>query len=482
MGVPLDAPVGSVYSVFLPPANFLPEEDFIPWGIAGSGVLASVTVGTSVSAGGSVEISTTLPATLLQANKSASLIVVLQEPSPFSGLREPADFNLSLAALPSSGNLGGATAAKNQKQAATLSPNLNRALNYGLFLPAPGNSRLSFNVLNRVPPVPPVPQINGTGWDITGNWAGNNVNALGLFLLTGGTLAAPTSEALVLAMNANNTDLSLLSAYYDLPGFSRMPYQGSLYGYSDRRALAPLPRTGFVGSTPSTIYTWAQALADYISANSLNLPYNFYFRAGNWSGTTYTWYADSLPLHLERAGSAVTRNSLTAAGGILSAANSVITLTSTDPVNGAFFATVRNVPAFFVDLYRWSVLAPANSAGVGVYQVSPWPNPTSATRLLGLSPGAAAGRGYDTTNLVTNALVNGILKLGGTNAFAFYYEGSSANPLAGFPLLAQSLTNYAGAGYSIAAMPSGTSLPAAAGNVLLNTAQGTKVYLANNNA
>jgi hypothetical protein len=83
---------------------------------------------------------------------------------------------------------------------------------------------------------------------------------------------------------------------------------------------------------------------------------------------------------------------------------------------------------------------------------------------------------------VTNSLVNGILKVGGTNAFAFYYEDGNANALAGFPLSAVSLTSYPGAGYSLSNMPSGTSLPAATGNVLVNTGTGTKVYLANNNA
>jgi hypothetical protein len=84
--------------------------------------------------------------------------------------------------------------------------------------------------------------------------------------------------------------------------------------------------------------------------------------------------------------------------------------------------------------------------------------------------------------LVSNPLINGILRLGGTNAFAFYYEDSNSKALSGFPLLAQSLTNFSGAAYSLANMPGGTSLPAATNNVLVNTGTGTKVYLANNNA
>jgi hypothetical protein len=477
LGVPNDAPLGSVYTVSLAPERQLPKEDF---NVAGSGSVTYVVVGTGVNPGGTAEMASYL-SDCLTKNKLTTLILQIQEPSPISGLNEPANFDLSLAPLTSNGNLAGATVAKRQKNAAFLSPSLTRSLIYEVSLPVPFSSRLSFNVSNRMPPVP-VWQINGAAWDTTAAWTGKTVNALGLFLLTGGTLAAPTSEALVLAMNAANADLSLLSAYYDLPGFSQLPYQGSLYGYSDRRALAPVPRTGFVGTTPSTVYTWAQALADYISSHGTPSPYNFYFRTGSLSGTTYTWYADSLPLHLERNGSAVTRNSLTAAAPILSAANSVITLTSLDPVNSAFFATVRNTPSFFLDLYRWSVGAPANAAAIGVYSTNVWPSPTSVSRLLGVSPGVSAGRGYDVTNLALNSAVNALLKAGGTTAFAFYYEDSGAHALAGFPLFLQSLTNYAGAGYSLASMPTGTSLPAGTNNVLVNTAAGSKVYLANNNS
>jgi hypothetical protein len=479
LGVPGDAPLGSVYAFGFAPPDQLPKEDFNL--ASSSGFLSIVTVGTTVNPGGSIEATTSWSPDILTGNKAANLIVQIQEPNPIGGLTEPANFDLLLAPLPATGNLAGATASKRQKSAASLSPSLTRSLVYEVAIPSPGVSRFSFNVANRMPPLP-VAQINGAGWDITASWTGKTVNALGLFLLIGGTIAAPTSEALVLAMNATNSDISLMSSYYDLPGFSQVPYQGSFYGYSDRRALAPVPRTGFVGTTPSTIYTWAQALADYISSHSLSPPYNFYFRTGSLIGSTYTWYADSFPLNLERNGSAVTRNSLTPAGSILSAANSVITLTSVDPVNSAFFATVRNTPSFFVDLYRWLASAPANAAAVGVYAANVWPSPTSVTRLLGLTPGVSAGRGYDVTNLVLTAAVNTLLKAGGTTAFAFYYENAGGTPLAGFPLLAFSLTNYAGAGYSLANMPSGASLPAASGNVLVNTAQGTKVYLANNNA
>jgi hypothetical protein len=477
LGVPNDAPLGSVYTVSVAPERQLPKEDF---NVAGSGTVAAVTVGTSVNPGGVVEMASYLSDSLTR-NRLTNLILQIQEPSPISGLNEPVNFDLSLAPLSGGGNLAGATLAKRQKNSATLSPNLTRSLIYEVALPVPYSSRLSFNVTNRMPPLP-VWQVNGAGWDITANWTGKTVNALGLFLLTGGTLAAPTNEALVLAMNAGNADLNLLSTYYDLPGFSQVPYQGSLYGYSDRRALAPVPRTGFVGTTPSTVYTWAQALADYISFRSLSPPYNFYFRTGSLSGSVYTWYADSFPIVLERNGSAVTRNSLTAAGSILSAANSVITLASLDPVASAFFATVRNTPTFFVDLYRWATGGPGGATAVGVYSTNVWPSPTTVTRLLGLSPGVPGGRGYDVTNLLLTPAVNTLVKAGGTTAFAFYYENAGGTALAAFPLAAQSLTNYAGAGYSIASMPSGTSLPAGTNNVLVNTAQGTKIYLSNPNA
>lgn len=488
IGVPNDAPIGSVYSLGIAPSDSLPKEDFFL--VAGSGQFTTVTVSTSpsppgavpitVSPGGSAEIGIYL-ANILATNKAFNLLVQVSEPSPISGLREAANFDLALVPLASNGNLAGAVAVKRQKNAAIFPPSLIRLLLYSVAVPFPAVSRFSLNVTNRLPPVPAL-QINSAGWDTTASWTGKTVNALGLFLLTGGNLAAPTSEALLLAMNASNSDLALLSAYYDLPGFSQIPYQGSLYGYSDRRALAPVPHTGFIGTVPSSVYTWAQALTDYIASHSLSPPYNFYFRTGSLTGSTYTFYADSFPLHLERNGSAVTRNSLTAGGGLLSAANSVITLTSLDRVNAAFFASVRNTPSFFVDLYRFSAGAPGNAAGLGVYAVTPWPSPTTVTRLLGLSPGAPAGRGYDSTNLVLNATVNNLLKAGGTNAFAFYYEDSGAHALAGFPLFAQAITNYAGAGYALANMPSGTSLPAATNNVLVNTATGTKVYLANNNA
>jgi hypothetical protein len=478
LGVPLDAPLGSVYALAFAPADQLPKEDFNL--VSASGLLANVTVGTSVSPGGSMECIPFWSIALAQ-NSATSLIVQAQEPSPISGLVEPVNFDLSLLPLPSNGNLAGASVSKRQKSAAYLSPSLTRSLLYEVSIPSPAASRFSFNISNRVPPLP-VWQINGAGWEIMASWTGKTVNALGLFLLTGGTIAAPTSEALVLAMNAANSDVSLMSAYYDLPGFSQIPYQGSLYGYSDRRALAPVPHTGFVGSTPSTIYTWAQALVDYITANSLNPPYNFYFRTGSFSGGAYTFYADSFPLNLERSGSAVSRNSLTASGGILSAANSVLTLASLNPTNSAFFATVRNTPSFLVDLYRWSANAPASAAAVGVYSLNVWPSPTTATRLLGLTPGLPGGRGYDTTNLVLTPAVNTLLKAGGTSAFAFYYENAGGTVLGGFPLLISSLTNYAGAGYSLASMPAGTTLPTASNNVLVNTASGTKIYLCNNNA
>jgi hypothetical protein len=477
IGVPGDAPLGSVYSVVLAPADTLPKEDFL---VAGSGAFTSVTVGTGVNPGGTAELAVYFP-DLLAANKAVNILVGVQEPSPISGLREVANFDLSLLPLTANGTLAGTSVTKRQKNAAYLSPSLTRALFYAVSVPTPAISRFSFNIANRMPPVPAL-QINGAGWDLTASWTGKTVNALGLFLLTGGTLAAPTTEVLVLGMNASNSDISLMSSYYDLSGFSQRPYQGSLYGYSDRRALAPVPRTGFVGTSPSTVYTWAQALADYISSHALSPPYNFYFRTGNFVGGAYTWYADSFPLHLERNGSAVTRNSLTTAGAILSAANSVITLASLDPVNAAFFATVRNTPTFFVDLYRWSVLAPGGAAAVGVYSLNVWPSPTSATRLLGLTPGLPGGRGYDTTNLVLNASVNALLKAGGTSAFAFYYENAGGAVQSGFPLTATGLTNYPGAGYSIASMPSGTSLPVGTNNVLVNTATGTKIYLASSNA
>jgi hypothetical protein len=477
VGVPNDAPPGSVYSIALAPYNQLPKEDFSP-----SGFFAAVTVGTGVNPGGSLEIaSSSSLIDILAQNKATNLVVQIQEPSPISGLNEPANFDLTLTLLANNGNLAGTTIAKRQKNAAYLAPSLTRSLLYEVSIPSPAASRLAFNVANRMPPLP-VWQINGAGWDTTSLWTGKTVNALGLFLLTGGTITAPTSEALVLAMNVSNSDISLMSSYYDIPGFSQLPYQGSLYGYSDRRALAPVPRTGFIGSTPSTVYTWAQALADYVKAYSLNPPYNFYFRTGSLSGASYTWFADSFPLHLERAGSSVTRNSLTPAAPILSATNSVITFTNTDPVNSAFFATVRGVPSLFVDLYRWSSLAPANAVAVGVYSVTPWPSPITASRLLGITPGTPGGRGYDTSNLALNSAVNTLLKAGGTSAFAFYYENAGATPLGGFPLLANNLTSYAGAGYSLASMPSGTSLPVATNNVLVNTASGTKVYLVSNNA
>ena len=158
LGVPNDAPLGSVYSVSVAPVRQLPKEDF---NIAGSGTVANVTVGTGVSPGGTAELVPYLSDSLTK-NRLINLILQIQEPSSLGGLAEPVNFDLSLAPLVSSGNLAGASVAKRQKNAASLSPSLTRSLLYEVTLPVPYSSRLSFNVSNRMPPLP-VCQINGAG-------------------------------------------------------------------------------------------------------------------------------------------------------------------------------------------------------------------------------------------------------------------------------------------------------------------------------
>lgn len=486
--LPADAPSGAAYGIYVLPDDILPHEDFYSDINSSSGYtpITVISVSPPVLAGSTQDFTSAIPASILAANKSTNFLVVAQEFPPFSStLNEITDFTATVSPLVSSGNATDITINKVQRHSTSYPAVENRALGYQFFVPQPRVARFNLALSGRVPPLP-IWQINAAGYETTATWAGSNANALGLFLLTGGSVAAPTSEVLVAGMNSTNTDLTLCASYLDFFGFSQIPYQGSLYGtaYSDRRAFAPIPRTGIIGTAGAPLKSWAQALSDYVVLNNLALPYNFYFRAGNWNGTTYTWYANSVPLYFERsAGAGVSGPfSLTPAGSILGAANSVITLSATDTTSG-FFATVQGVPALYLDLYRWNVGFPA-AATVGVYQVTGYPSPTGGTRLLGVAPGPPAGRGYDVTNLALNITINGLLKLGSPFALAFYLEDGSQQPIAtSFGLAVHNLTTYAPSSpmFAVTNTTAVGILPAGTSNMLAINNAGTKLYLVNFN-
>jgi hypothetical protein len=472
VGIPSDAPSGSSYAVYIVPADEFPKEDygvdfynssFSSGSGYGSGIYPITSLNTPYIIPGSyTESILSVPVSVLNANQSVSFIITVEELSPLSVLTEVSDFNVAIAPVTPNGNTTGITVAKRQRNATNFAVQQDRALCYQINVPQPFYSRFSATIQNVVPPLP-VWQVNAAGYDLTATWGGNTANALGLFLLTGGTLAVPTSEVLIMGMNSSTTDLNLCASYYDFFGFSQIPYQGSLYSsvYSDRRAFAPIPRTGFVGTTPSTIVSWAQALMNYVNLNAINPLYNVYFRAGNWNGFTYTWFPSSVPLYLERS-SGITIGSLVANGAILAAANSVLIISNT--TTSTCFATVQGTPSLYLDMYRFNTLFPTATT-LGVY------NSSSGAHIISITPNVPAGRGYDITNLAQNTTIQNLLKTATATPFslAFNLETVPGTPIANsFPLTIKNLTTYTSA-YSVST------------NILTISNTGVKLYIANLN-
>jgi hypothetical protein len=472
--LPPDAPSGASYSIYVAPTDMLPREDFgLDVFSSGNTPMISVQVGSGgVVAGSTIECASSLDPGILSSNQSISLIVQSAElPPAESALAETTDYLLTVAPLALAGNVTGVVATKRQRNATDFAPLRDRALAYKVSVPEPQTARFSMALTNRVPPLPNW-QVNAAGYEDTAAWNGQTVNALGCFLLTSGTLMSPLGETLIMGINSGNSILSDLESWYDFYGFSQIPYQGSLYNplYTDRRAVAAVPHTGSVSVSNSAITTWAQALWSYVSNNNISAPYNVYFRAGNWNGSTYTWYASSMPLYLERS-SGVTLGSLTANGSILAAANSVLVIANASAVTSTCFATVRGVPALYLDMFRFNTLVP-NGASLGVYS-------SSGTRLTTITPNPVAGRGYDITNLATIPAINTLLQTATATPFSliFYLLNSSGNPIANsFPLMTINLTGYTSA-FSVTNTTAVGSLPAGTSNQLIISNSGVKIYL-----
>jgi hypothetical protein len=485
--LPPDAPAGASYSVLALPTDTNPSQDFAS-AVLPPGRGAYFIVGSGVSAGATVELYSYFPS--IPLNTPLQLLVSVTEISPFNQVIEPANFDLALAPAPLNGNLAGATVSKVQKKTVGYAPTsglptANRSLGYRLNLPAPAATRAVLTLANEIPGHGPW-ALDASGWDWVAGYGA--ANALGVFLLTGGTLASPTSETLLLAMNPNNSEPALLNAYYNFFGFSQLPYQGSLYAplYNDRRSYASIPHTGFINVTPSALTSWARALVNYISANNPAAPWNVYLRAGIYNNGVYSWTANSVALNLERNPSGtVSIASLTGAGSILGAANGVLSITAAAlNTPNSFFATIRGSPTLLLDLYRFSTGYPTG-VQVGVYTVNNWPaNPTGGTRVFAILPNAPAGRGYDVTNLLSNSTLLSLLISNGSLALAFYLETSANAPIANsFPLAVSNLTNYAPSSpmYSINSIAAVGNLPAGTNNVLFIANAGAKILLSSAN-
>ena len=486
--IPPDAPLNAAYSIVTLPTDTLPNRDFPA--IPGSGAVGTTfIVGSGFPAGSTVELFPYFP-NLFTLNDPASLFVsVTETSSSFKTILEPSNFDLALAPAPVNGNLAGATLSKAQKKtigyAATSGlPNPNRSLGYRLYLPSPAFTKIALTLTNQLPALPPW-EIDATGWDWIAGYG--IVNALGLFLLTGGTLTVPTSETLIMGMNPVNSEPNLLNSYYNFFGFSQLPYQGSLYSpvYNDRRSYASIPHTGFVNTVPSTTATWVTALLAYISTNNPTPPWNVYFRAGTYVNGTYTWAANSVALNLERNPSGnVGILSLTGNGPIFAAANGVLSISSAAlSAPNPFFATVRGAPTLFLDLYRFATGFPTGVV-VGIYAITNWPSPTGGVRAFGVTPGPVAGRGYDVTNLLSNSTLANLLSTNGSLALAFYLEPQLGTPIANsFPLRADNLTSYAPTSpmYTINSIAAVGNLPSGTNNVLFVRSPGAKVLLSSAN-
>jgi hypothetical protein len=491
--LPSDAPPGAAYTVAVlaPEAN--PNEDFGSGAGFGEGIAEppiSFIVGSGVSAGSTVELFSSF-APLFTINDATQLFITVQETSPFGLVVEPATFDLALAPAPLNGNLAGATLSRIQKKTVGYAPtggalpSPNRALGYRLALPNPASLRASLTLSNQTPGLGPW-AVDASGWDWVAGYG--TANALGVFLLTGGSLAAPTSEVLILGMNPANSEPALLNSYYNFYGYSQLPYQGSLYSplYTDRRPFASIPHTGFINTLPSPRpVSWAEAVINYIRANNVAAPWNVYFRAGTYGSGIYSWVANSIPLNLERnpAGN-VTIGSLTGAGTILAATNGVLQIQAAAlSAPSPFFATVAGAPTLLVDLYRFATGFPS-AVQLGGYSVAGWPAPTGGTRQFAIAPGPVAGRGYDITNLLSNQPLLNLLTANGTLTVAFYLETNAGIPLPNsFPLLASNLTAYAPVSpmYTINSIAAVGNLPAGTNNVLFVKNPGTKVLLASAN-
>jgi hypothetical protein len=484
--IPSDAPTGSVYQLWTVPENSNPQEDYA----GGSGLrsLTAVMVNVIEHPSGMLVDFTDAISQILISNTATRFSLTITEPAPVGPDEEPTDFDLTMEPPPVNGNMAGIEITKRMKVAPIYPSTHERLLRYEIWVPSPATSRYILRVDKRLPPLP-VWAINGAGWNRVkvGLGVGETINALGLFLLTGGSLSSPNKEARIAIFDPSNSDLNLMESWYDLNGFSRIPYRGSLYGYDDRRAIAPIPRTGFVSTAISSIRSWAQILVDYLNAHAISAPISFYFRGGYWDGVKYKWYADSFPLNLEWSQSDVSLGSLSASSVGPSVSGGVITLATLDHDTTAFFATVRNTPTVFFDLFRWDTLGPEGAVTVGVYLLTPWPNPTQWERLMELKPGAPAGRGYDVTNVVTNP---GVFKSisAGTTALGFYFEDVSKKAIAPFPMAVKGLTNYSGSVYEITSstqvipgLPPG--LPETYHVLVVDaTGYGTKIILSNVNS
>lgn len=479
--LPSDAPSGATIAVFTE-GPFLPSRQELNFA-SGAGLtvtaslLTDLTVGSNVAAGQTVDLATFLPPSQILSNTPFKLGVSLAEQEVARGLDEVADFSLTIAPLDVGGDISTNAVTKMQRLAPIYPPSYDRSLGYTVLIPNPLTARFSLTIGNRVPPYPTY-GVNFNGWDYLSRAAAHTVDSIGLFILTGGILAAPTSEALIHAFTPEST----LSTAFDFPGFSQTPYRGSLYSsvYTDRNAYAATLYSGSISGSGS-LTPWTTYLAAYAAANNLTGAISVYFRAGKNNSGVYTWYANSIPLYLESNAAGVSLGSLIAGSGILAATNSVITFAAGLPASG-FYATVSGVPAVFTDLYRFNTLSPAG-ATLGVYLQNA--GATAYTRAGGITPTSSGARGYSVIDLKSFPTIATALSGSGA-AIAFYIEDGTGHPIANsFPLSVTNLTLNIPTNppFTISNAPALGAVPAGSNSLLtiLDT-QNPKLFIANSSS